>query len=50
MKSSGTEVLAALDALGRSPADVRAVLLTHWHSDHAAGAAELARATAADVC
>jgi glyoxylase-like metal-dependent hydrolase (beta-lactamase superfamily II) len=50
MKSSGSEMLAGLAELGRSPRDVRAVLLTHWHNDHAAGAAELARlAGGADV-
>lgn len=28
-------------AFGSTPADIRAVLLTHWHNDHAAGAAAL---------
>ncbi|HEX8916738.1 MAG TPA: MBL fold metallo-hydrolase [Humisphaera sp.] len=49
MKSTGSEMFAAIDELGRTPADVRAVLLTHWHNDHAAGAAELAVASGADV-
>jgi glyoxylase-like metal-dependent hydrolase (beta-lactamase superfamily II) len=49
MKSSGREMLAAIEELHRSPADVHAILLTHWHNDHAAGAAELARASGAPI-
>lgn len=49
MKSTGSEMLAAIAETGKTPADVRAVLLTHWHNDHAAGAAELARLAGADV-
>ena len=49
MKSSGSEMLCAIDELGRSPRDVKAILLTHWHNDHAAGAAVLARLSGAEV-
>jgi glyoxylase-like metal-dependent hydrolase (beta-lactamase superfamily II) len=49
MKSTGREMLAAIEELRRSPADMRAILLTHWHNDHAAGAAELARASGAPI-
>jgi len=49
MKSVGGDVLAALHDLGRSPTEVKAILVTHWHNDHAAGAAELAEATHAPV-
>ena len=42
-------VLAALDHLGRRPADVRRIVLTHAHIDHAGGAAELVRRTGAAV-
>ena len=49
MKSSGSEMLHAIAELGRRPGDVRAILLTHWHNDHAAGAGELARLSGADV-
>jgi glyoxylase-like metal-dependent hydrolase (beta-lactamase superfamily II) len=38
MDSDGADVQAGLDALHASPADVRAILLTHWHNDHTAGA------------
>jgi glyoxylase-like metal-dependent hydrolase (beta-lactamase superfamily II) len=49
MKSTGSDVFHALKELGRSPGDVAAILLTHWHNDHASGAAELAAASGARV-
>lgn len=48
-KSNGTEMLHAISELGRQPKDVAAILLTHWHNDHAAGAGELAKLSGADV-
>jgi glyoxylase-like metal-dependent hydrolase (beta-lactamase superfamily II) len=38
MSSEAEDVLTGLDALAARPADIRAILLTHWHNDHAAGA------------
>jgi glyoxylase-like metal-dependent hydrolase (beta-lactamase superfamily II) len=38
MDSEGADIHIGLRALGASAADVRAILLTHWHNDHAAGA------------
>jgi glyoxylase-like metal-dependent hydrolase (beta-lactamase superfamily II) len=38
MDSDGADVQAGLDALGAAAADVTAILLTHWHNDHTAGA------------
>lgn len=49
MKSHGNDILAAIGSLGRSPRDVKAILLTHWHNDHSAGASELAELSGADV-
>jgi glyoxylase-like metal-dependent hydrolase (beta-lactamase superfamily II) len=49
MKSDGSDVLFALESLGLAPADVRAILVTHWHNDHAAGAGALAEASGARV-
>ena len=49
MKSTGSEMLSAIAEIGRTPRDVRAILLTHWHNDHAAGAAVLAKMSGAEV-
>ena len=38
MSSNGADVRAGLDYLGAEPRDIRAILLTHWHNDHSAGA------------
>jgi glyoxylase-like metal-dependent hydrolase (beta-lactamase superfamily II) len=42
-------IVAGLAAIGRRPADVTRILLTHVHPDHAGGAAEMSRRTGADV-
>lgn len=39
----------ALQARGRAPQDIRHVLVTHCHPDHAGGLAEVVRATGAKV-
>jgi glyoxylase-like metal-dependent hydrolase (beta-lactamase superfamily II) len=41
MDSGGADLFAALETLGFSPTELKAVLLTHWHNDHAAGAAAM---------
>jgi glyoxylase-like metal-dependent hydrolase (beta-lactamase superfamily II) len=38
MSSGGGDVLAGLKHLNAQPTEIRAILLTHWHNDHAAGA------------
>jgi glyoxylase-like metal-dependent hydrolase (beta-lactamase superfamily II) len=38
MSGSGRDVVEALRHIGRGPRDVEAILLTHWHNDHSAGA------------
>lgn len=38
MDSDGADVRAGLRHLNAQAADIRAILLTHWHNDHAAGA------------
>jgi glyoxylase-like metal-dependent hydrolase (beta-lactamase superfamily II) len=38
MDSSGSDVQALLAAMGQKEEAVRALLITHWHNDHAAGA------------
>src|SRR6478735_1729654 len=49
MKSSGRDMLYALREIGKATADVKSILLTHWHNDHTAGACELAEASGAAV-
>jgi glyoxylase-like metal-dependent hydrolase (beta-lactamase superfamily II) len=50
MDSDGRDVERALgDAFGARVADVRAILITHWHNDHAAGAAALKSRSGARV-
>ncbi|MEV4231143.1 MBL fold metallo-hydrolase [Streptomyces bobili] len=46
---SGRAIADAVIALGHDPAAVRRVVLTHFHEDHAGGAAELAALTGAQV-
>ena len=41
--------MAAIEAIGRRPADVREIVLTHFHGDHVGSAAELAQRTGAAV-
>ena len=49
--SAGDEapILAAVEALGHEWADVRHVVVTHHHSDHAGALAAVVRATGAEV-
>jgi glyoxylase-like metal-dependent hydrolase (beta-lactamase superfamily II) len=49
MDSDGADVHAGLRAMNASATDVRAILLTHWHNDHAAGAQAIHAATSAPV-
>lgn len=43
MDSDAADFLIGMRALGIPPENLRAVLLTHWHNDHSAGAAFLKR-------
>jgi len=49
MRSDASDAFAALRQAGRAPDTLSAVILTHWHHDHAAGAAELAARTGCRV-
>jgi glyoxylase-like metal-dependent hydrolase (beta-lactamase superfamily II) len=42
-------IVAGLAAIGKTPADVTRIVLTHVHIDHAGGAAEMVRTTGAPV-
>lgn len=46
---SEAAVLAAVEALGHAPADVRAVVVTHHHADHAGALAAVLAATGAEA-
>lgn len=49
MDSDGADVHVGLKALAARVEDVRAILLTHWHNDHAAGAQAIHAASGAPV-
>jgi glyoxylase-like metal-dependent hydrolase (beta-lactamase superfamily II) len=42
-------IVDALGSIGRAPADVRAIVITHGHADHAGGAAALKEASGASL-
>ena len=44
---SAGKILEAVRAIGRAPADIRHILVTHCHSDHAGSLAEMKRLTGA---
>ncbi len=46
---AGSQVLANIRTLGFDPRDVRTIVLSHEHSDHAGGLAQLQQATGAPV-
>lgn len=47
-KRAAAHIVKGLRALGKSPADVNRIVLTHAHFDHAGAAAEMVRQTDAD--
>lgn len=49
LKRAPARIVAGLRAIGRHPGDVTRILLTHAHSDHAGGAADMAARTGAPV-
>jgi glyoxylase-like metal-dependent hydrolase (beta-lactamase superfamily II) len=49
LKGSADRVLRAVEAVGRKPQDVRQIVITHHHADHAGGLAELVERTGAQV-
>ncbi|MGW4567709.1 MBL fold metallo-hydrolase [Streptomyces sp. NPDC004561] len=46
---AGRAIADAIGALGRAPGDVRRIVLTHFHEDHAGGAGEFAALSGAEV-
>jgi len=45
----GEKVLAEIGSMGKRPGDVKTIVLTHAHQDHARGAAKLKQATGAKL-
>ncbi|MET8244223.1 MBL fold metallo-hydrolase [Streptomyces sp. NPDC005202] len=48
-KGAGAPIAETVRKLGRDPSDVRRLVLTHFHEDHAGGAGEFAALSGADV-
>jgi len=48
-RRSSARIAEAFSSLGRSPSDVRAIVVTHLHGDHTGGLADLRRQTGAEV-
>lgn len=49
LERAPARIVAGLSAIGKHPADVQRIVLTHAHPDHAGGARELAARTGAPV-
>ena len=49
LPGSAAKILAYLRTLGKTPAQLRTILLTHQHVDHVGGAAEIAALSGAEV-
>jgi len=49
LRGSADRVLNAIEAVGRRPADVRQIVITHHHMDHVGSLADLADRTGAQV-
>jgi glyoxylase-like metal-dependent hydrolase (beta-lactamase superfamily II) len=49
LPGSAAKILQAIQELGKRPADIRHIILTHAHPDHIGGFAELKKATGAEA-
>jgi glyoxylase-like metal-dependent hydrolase (beta-lactamase superfamily II) len=49
LKRAPAKIVAALAHMGKQPSDVNRIVLTHMHSDHVRGAADMAAKTGAQV-
>ena len=49
VESPNTSIYPAIKALGRKPAEISLIILTHAHWDHCAGAAQILRDTGCDL-
>jgi glyoxylase-like metal-dependent hydrolase (beta-lactamase superfamily II) len=49
LPNSAGKIFAAIEALGRKPEDVRQVIITHYHNDHAGSLADVVDRSGAQV-
>jgi glyoxylase-like metal-dependent hydrolase (beta-lactamase superfamily II) len=49
LRRAPAKIVAGLAAIGKRPADVQRIVLTHAHPDHAGGAADMVRRTGASL-
>jgi glyoxylase-like metal-dependent hydrolase (beta-lactamase superfamily II) len=49
LSGSAEKILAAIDKIGRRPQDLRQIVITHYHADHAGSLADLVERTKAQV-
>jgi glyoxylase-like metal-dependent hydrolase (beta-lactamase superfamily II) len=47
--SNARDMRDGLAEINRSPEDVKAILLTHWHNDHSSGAASIRESSGAEI-
>jgi hydroxyacylglutathione hydrolase len=47
--ADGGKILAYASSIGKKPADIKTIVLTHWHVDHVRGAAAIKAATKGNV-
>jgi len=48
VKRAPARIVSALEAIGKTPADVTRIVLTHAHNDHAGGAAQMVQRSSVD--
>jgi len=48
VKRAPAKIVSALEAIGKTPADVTRIVLTHAHNDHAGGAAQMVQRSSVD--
>jgi glyoxylase-like metal-dependent hydrolase (beta-lactamase superfamily II) len=49
MDSTGADVFALLDSMGQNASAIKAILITHWHNDHTAGASAVQARSGCEV-
>ena len=50
ISGNGEAIVSYIRKIGRSPSDLRWIIVTHFHFDHSGSAAELHELTGAQIC